>query len=180
MLSRVVLPAPFGPITDKISPCSTSRLTCVTAWTPPNAFETSRISSSALIRRRGPRRPPPRPPPGPIAPAKPALERGDADTLLADEGEHLLGGDGDGGVHRGELRLLEGRQHVVRDPRLRVRAPDAHLDAPDLRGAEARDHRLHAVVAAGAALHADPHRAEGQIDVVVDEDEVGGPGAHVA
>jgi hypothetical protein len=42
-LRTVVLPAPFGPITEKISPFSTSRLTRVTAWTPPNAFETSRI-----------------------------------------------------------------------------------------------------------------------------------------
>src|SRR3990172_12562380 len=75
MLSSVVLPAPFGPITDRIAPGSTSRLRRVTAWTPPNVLDTSRISSSALIRRRGPLRPPPRPPPAPMAPAKPALER---------------------------------------------------------------------------------------------------------
>src|SRR6058998_3478547 len=73
-LSRVVLPAPLGPMMDRISPSWTSRLTRLTAWTPPNAFETSRISTSALILRRGPRRPPPRPPPEPIARAKPALE----------------------------------------------------------------------------------------------------------
>src|SRR3990172_6314048 len=75
MLSSVVLPAPFGPITDRTAPGSTSRLRRVTAWTPPNVLDTSRISSSALIRRRGPLRPPPRPPPEPMAPAKPALER---------------------------------------------------------------------------------------------------------
>src|SRR5881628_3741761 len=73
-LSRVVLPAPLGPMMDRISPSWTSRLTRLTAWTPPNAFETSRISTSALILRRGPRRPPPRPPPEPIARAEPALE----------------------------------------------------------------------------------------------------------
>src|SRR5947208_8866600 len=73
-LSRVVLPAPLGPMMDRISPSWTSRLTRLTAWTPPNAFETSRISTSALILLRGPRRPPPRPPPEPIARAKPALE----------------------------------------------------------------------------------------------------------
>src|SRR5687768_14230364 len=76
MLSRLVLPAPLGPITDMISPLDTSRLTCDTACTPPKDFDTSRISSSALTtatacRRRGPRRPPPRPPPGSIAVAKP-------------------------------------------------------------------------------------------------------------
>src|SRR5947207_1883800 len=49
MLRMVVLPAPFGPITEKTWPCATSRLTRVTAWTPPKAFETSRISSCALI-----------------------------------------------------------------------------------------------------------------------------------
>src|SRR5438046_2783864 len=83
MLSTVVLPAPFGPIIEKTWPASTSRLTFVTAWTPPNDFETSRISTCALIGRRGPRRPPPRPedalprgsePPESIARAKPALE----------------------------------------------------------------------------------------------------------
>src|SRR5947207_8976794 len=55
MLSTVVFPAPLGPITETISPFWTSRLTLVTACTPPNAFETSRISTSALIRRSGPR-----------------------------------------------------------------------------------------------------------------------------
>src|SRR3989441_3015709 len=53
MLSTVVLPAPLGPITEKISPFWTSRLTFVTAWTPPNAFETPRISTSALICPEG-------------------------------------------------------------------------------------------------------------------------------
>src|SRR3989442_12450892 len=53
MLSTVVLPAPLGPITEKISPFWTSRLTFVTAWTPPNAFETPRISTSALICSEG-------------------------------------------------------------------------------------------------------------------------------
>src|SRR5437867_2998729 len=48
-LSRVVLPAPLGPMMDRISPSWTSRLTRLTAWTPPNAFETSRISTSALM-----------------------------------------------------------------------------------------------------------------------------------
>src|SRR5947208_452417 len=49
MLRMVVLPATFGPTTEKTWPCATSRLTRVTAWTPPKAFETSRISSCALI-----------------------------------------------------------------------------------------------------------------------------------
>src|SRR6266545_1301881 len=56
MLSSVVLPAPFGPITEVISPAFTSRLTAETAWTPPKDFETSRISICALMEpRRGAR-----------------------------------------------------------------------------------------------------------------------------
>src|SRR5207247_1426541 len=49
MFRTVVLPAPFGPMTDMMSPWVTSRLTRVTACTPPNALDTSRISSNALI-----------------------------------------------------------------------------------------------------------------------------------
>src|ERR687888_172722 len=44
-LRRVVLPAPFGPITDRISPWATSKLTTLTACTPPKDLETSRIAS---------------------------------------------------------------------------------------------------------------------------------------
>src|SRR5437762_8019493 len=73
MLSTVVLPAPLGPMTETISPFVTSRLTRVTACTPPNALLTSRISTNALKasprrgRRTGAppaRRPLPQPPPG--------------------------------------------------------------------------------------------------------------------
>src|SRR2546421_4851721 len=74
MLSTVVLPAPFGPIIEKTWPASTSRLTFVTAWTPPNDFETSRISTCALIGRRGATPPFRNLPPGPVAAAKPPLE----------------------------------------------------------------------------------------------------------
>src|SRR5918996_5542441 len=49
MFSSVVLPAPLGPITETRSPRVTSRLTRLTACTPPNDLETSRISRSALI-----------------------------------------------------------------------------------------------------------------------------------
>src|SRR6059036_943560 len=48
MFRTVVLPAPFGPMTDMIWPASTSRLTRVTAWTPPNDFDTSWISSCVV------------------------------------------------------------------------------------------------------------------------------------
>src|SRR6185295_14233907 len=54
MLSRVVLPAPLGPITESRSPSFTSRLTRLTACTPPNDLETSRTSRSALICSREP------------------------------------------------------------------------------------------------------------------------------
>src|SRR5947209_10633705 len=108
-LSRVVLPAPLGPMMDRISPSWTSRLTRLTAWTPPNAFETSRISTSALILRRGPRRPPPRPPPEPIARAKPALE-----PLRSTVPCHLVTHDGGLGLEppdapRGSNRRFERR-----------------------------------------------------------------------
>src|ERR1051325_1610317 len=49
MLSTVVLPAPFGPMTDMISPRGTSNATLVTAWTPPKDFETSWISRIASL-----------------------------------------------------------------------------------------------------------------------------------
>src|SRR5216684_4005194 len=48
MLRTVVFPAPFGPMTDMISPRGTSKLTFCTACTPPNDLETSWISSNAL------------------------------------------------------------------------------------------------------------------------------------
>src|SRR3972149_6143397 len=55
MLSSVFFPAPFGPITDSSSPRRTSRLTRLTAWTPPKCLETSPISSWAtgLLPRTG-------------------------------------------------------------------------------------------------------------------------------
>src|SRR3990170_3020336 len=54
MLRRVVFPAPFGPITDSSSPRRTSRLTRLTAWTPPKAFETPAISSCVTGSMRRP------------------------------------------------------------------------------------------------------------------------------
>src|SRR6266545_3643228 len=56
MLSRVVLPAPLGPITERISPCCTSSPTRLTACTPPKDLETSVIWSCALMS--GPSRQP--------------------------------------------------------------------------------------------------------------------------
>src|SRR3989442_2551467 len=108
-LSRVVLPAPLVPMMDRIPRSWTVRLTRLTAWTPPNAFETSRIPTSALILRRGPRRPPPRPPPEPIARAKPALE-----PLRSTVPCHLVTHDGGLGLEppdapRGSNRRFERR-----------------------------------------------------------------------
>src|SRR5215208_960833 len=45
-LNSVVLPAPFGPITLRISPGSSARSTPSTAWTPPKCRFSPRISSS--------------------------------------------------------------------------------------------------------------------------------------
>src|SRR5262247_2128289 len=58
MFSSVGLPAPLGPITESRSPWLTSRLTRLTACTPPNDLETSRTSRRALIRSREPAFPP--------------------------------------------------------------------------------------------------------------------------
>src|SRR5436309_7164891 len=58
-LSKVVLPAPFGPMTPMMSPCSTSKVTPVRALTPPNRLLTSRTASKliaptlTLPRKRG-------------------------------------------------------------------------------------------------------------------------------
>src|ERR687883_267417 len=41
-LNSVVLPAPFGPRTARLSPCATSRSTSRTAWRPPNRRPTPR------------------------------------------------------------------------------------------------------------------------------------------
>src|SRR5688572_27837339 len=47
---------------------------------------------------------------------------------------------------------LEGGEHVIGDAAAFFRAAHAHLDAPDVLGAEDLDHRAHAVVTARAAL----------------------------
>jgi len=51
---------------------------------------------------------------------------------------------------------------------------DADLDPPEGVGAEGRDQRAHPVVAARAALQAHADLAEGEIDVVEDDHQVGG------
>ena len=47
MISRnnVDLPAPFGPIRQRSSPCARDRSTSATAWMPPNDFERPRTAS---------------------------------------------------------------------------------------------------------------------------------------
>src|SRR5262249_32701333 len=94
---------------------------------------------------------------------------------LGDEAEDALDGFGDGGVDGGKLVALEGRQDVVGDVGLAVRPPDPDLHATNLLGTERFDDRTHAVVAAGAALHADADGSQRQVDVVVDQDQVGWP-----
>ena len=47
MLNSVVLPAPFGPITAKIAPSGTAKLTSATARRPLKFFETLATSSNA-------------------------------------------------------------------------------------------------------------------------------------
>src|SRR3954471_11563163 len=56
-LKRVLLPAPFGPITARISPSSTSKLTSLTASRPPKrlvrSWTRSRLTASALLPAEG-------------------------------------------------------------------------------------------------------------------------------
>src|SRR5437773_2660805 len=104
----------------------------------------------------------------------PALRCPDLPVVLVDQGEHLLGGHGHRLVHHRELVRLESRQDVVRHVGLVIGTADADLHAADVFGADGLDDRAHAVVATVAALHAHANGAQWQIDVVVDEDEVGG------
>src|SRR5579864_8729290 len=50
-LASVVLPAPLGPISPRISPASTARLTRLVARTPPKRLLRSWVSISAAIDR---------------------------------------------------------------------------------------------------------------------------------
>src|SRR5882672_1481596 len=49
MLSSEVLPAPFGPMIDRISPRRTMTETSSTARTPPNRFDTPEIASCTSV-----------------------------------------------------------------------------------------------------------------------------------
>src|ERR1700748_3615953 len=56
-LNSVVLPAPFGPITAKIEPCGTEKLTPATARSPWKFFvtpSTSRSAAMSHLRRLAP------------------------------------------------------------------------------------------------------------------------------
>src|SRR5688572_8967276 len=67
---------------------------------------------------------------------------------------------------------LEGGEDMVGDAAPPLRPAHAHLHAPDVLGAQRVDHRAHAVVPARATLDAHPYRAEGEVDVVVHENEI--------
>src|ERR1700722_463859 len=48
ILKQVDLPAPLGPISARNSPCFTSKLTSLTARTPPKAFDNERMARSPM------------------------------------------------------------------------------------------------------------------------------------
>src|SRR5712692_5593375 len=131
MLISDVLPAPFGPITDNSAPRSTSRSTWLTACTPPNALETLRISSCAVIRRRGPRRS--RQPALPtlvvlhVAVTLPLADAGEPEVELLDVlvgGEFLrLAVEHDPAIFH-DIAVLDGRE---RDLRVLLREQHRHL-----------------------------------------------------
>src|SRR5918994_1872395 len=49
MLKKVVLPAPFGPISETIEPCGIVKLTSFVAIRPPNSLRTSSATSRSVI-----------------------------------------------------------------------------------------------------------------------------------
>src|SRR5436190_16197588 len=53
-LKSVVLPAPFGPMTSRRSPGSTTRSTVAVTRSPPNDFSSPRTASAVMGRRRSP------------------------------------------------------------------------------------------------------------------------------
>ncbi len=72
------------------------------------------------------------------------------------------------------LRLGEAAQHMGGDDLRvgRVRPSDADADAPEVRAAQPALERLQAVVAGQAAAEPRLHAAEGQVDLVVHDDDV--------
>src|SRR5215203_2448753 len=50
MLKKVVLPAPFGPISETIERSGIVKSTSLTAMSPPNSLRTSRATSRSVIR----------------------------------------------------------------------------------------------------------------------------------
>ncbi len=53
-LNRVLLPAPFGPMIDRISPAAAVKLTSLTATSPPNDFVTPSTASRLTGASSGP------------------------------------------------------------------------------------------------------------------------------
>src|SRR5262249_15700949 len=96
--------------------------------------------------------------------------------VLAEEAEHSFDRLGDGSVDHRHLVPVDRTEDVA----LVVGAADADLDALDLLGTQRVDHGAYAVVAAVAALHAQAHGPQRQVDVVVNEDQVSGPGLGAA
>src|SRR5450759_2358175 len=122
-LTRVVLPAPLGPIKPWIEPCSTSSDTPSTAWTPPKCRWTSSRRRSTYI--------PTRPPPGPDD-GQPTA----ADDALRPEHDHSdekEAGDDIDVVQRlhedpGQARHHQGADHWTDE----VTAASEHGEAQDL------------------------------------------------
>src|SRR5437879_3370255 len=127
-LTSVVLPAPLGPIKPKMVPCSISRDTSSTAWTPPNDRLTLVSCSSALTG--SPARPPARRDDGEAAPADDALRPEDDDQDQDDAVDDVaIGGKL---AHNLRQRGEEDGSHDWAD---HVRRPADHGEGEDLDGA---------------------------------------------
>src|SRR5438132_2254590 len=127
-LTSVVLPAPLGPIKPKMVPCSISRDTSSTAWTPPNDRLTLVSCSSALTG--SPARPPARRDDGEAAPADDALWPEDDDQDQDDPVDDVA----IGGKLAHNLRQ-RGEEDGSHDGADHVRRPANHGEGEDLDGA---------------------------------------------
>src|SRR3982750_1630749 len=72
------------------------------------------------------------------------------------------------------LGLGEVAQHVAEDALLVARVADAEADAAEVPGAEAGIDAAQAVVASRAAAELDADLAGGEVELVVEDDDVGG------
>src|SRR6266576_1546113 len=126
--TKVVFPAPLGPIKPKIVPCSISSDTSSTAWTPPN--DRLRLVSCSSGLTCSPARPPARRDDGEAAPADDALGPEDDDEDQDDAIDDVA----IGGKLTHDFRQC-GEEDRANNGADHVRRPADHGEGQDLDGA---------------------------------------------